>query len=574
MPKKNQPKKAKLTPIKKALQEAHHEIKSLSKLLKIAEIIVSATNVQNLLEVIMRMAEEIMNAETSSLTLLDKKTGNLKFVVVRGEAGKVIKSKPIKLGQGIAGWVAKTGECLILNNPYKDPRFDPSFDKKSGFKTRSYLCMPLKTFDGRVIGTVQVLNKRKGKFTKQDAEIFAYFCNLSAIAIRNQQLIKQRDEQKQMQADLDYAHSIQQNFLPKTLPKIKNYHFDTIYLPAKQVGGDFYDVIPLKNNQIAAYIADVSGKGIPAALFMSKMSSNLRFLLENEQNPLTVMKKINNQIIARSARGMFITLLLTIINPKTGKVKIINAGHVPPFILKKDETTIIPKTENPPGGIMQEIKFHSQNIILDPGERMVLITDGITDIKDNKKKLLGIDGIKEIIERHNNSSDFRGDFLKEIDKYLKDTVQPDDITILNVFRSPLPGYHFEEKELLAFTDRDHTSDIRNIISGITSKMGFGKKDIHLIIVAALEAFSNIEKYAYDNGIGKIQVKVTSEGKTLKIFLRDYGKKVDEEKLVSRDLNDIRPGGLGVHFIKEIMDSVEYLPVKDGNELRLIKKSKK
>ncbi len=92
-------------------------------------------------------------------------------------------------------------------------------------------------------------------------------------------------------------------------------------------------------------------------------------------------------------------------------------------------------------------------------------------------------------------------------------------------------------------------------------------------MAVLEALSNIVKYTYDGGVGKIKVNISGEGKTLKIFLRDYGKKVDEEKIVSRDLKDIRPGGLGVHFIKEIMDSVEYLPVKDGNELRLIKKVK-
>ncbi len=316
----------------KSLQEAHQGIKSLSKLLSVAEIIVSAGNVQDLLEVIMRMAEEIMNAETSSLTLLDEKTGDLRFAVARGEAGEIIKSKPIKLGQGIAGWVAKTGEWLIINNPYKDPRFDPSFDKASGFKTRSYLCMPLKTFDGTVIGTVQVLNKRKGKFTKKDAEIFTHFCNLSAIAIRNQQLIKQRDEQKQIQADLDYAHSIQQNFLPKVIPQTKDYRFDAFYLSAKEVGGDFYDIVPLKNNRIAVYIADVSGKGIPAALFMSKMSSDLRFLLENEKDQLTVMEKINNHILERSTRGMFITLLLLIIELKTGKVKVFNAGHISPLI--------------------------------------------------------------------------------------------------------------------------------------------------------------------------------------------------------------------------------------------------
>jgi sigma-B regulation protein RsbU (phosphoserine phosphatase) len=571
MSKEPQSKKTKPTSTKKALQEAHQEIKSLSKLLKVAEIIVSATNVQDLLEVIMRMAEEIMSAETSSLTLIDEETGDLRFAVVRGEAGKAIKSKPIKIGQGICGWVAKTGECLTLNNPYKDQRFDSSFDKKSGFKTRSYLCMPLKTFDGKVIGTVQVLNKRKGKFTKKDEEIFSYFCNLSAITIRNQQLLNQKDEQKQMQADLDYAKSIQQNFLPKTIPQTPNYNFDTIYLPARQVGGDFYDIVSLKNDKIAVYIADVSGKGIPAALFMSKMSSDLRFFLENEKNPLTVMKKINSQILSRSTRGMFITLLLLVIELKTGKVKVLNAGHVSPFIAGKEKTNSFSRSENPPSGIMEGINFKSQEFTLNPGERTILITDGVTDIKNKDNKVLGIEGVQEIIENNRYSADFKGDFLKEIDKYLKEQEQPDDITLISVFRSPLPGYHAEYKELLAFTDRDHTNDMRKMISSIGRKTGFSKKDINLVIVAVLEAFSNIVKYTYDGGAGKIKVRVIKDGNTLKIFLRDYGKKVDEEKIVSRNLDDIRPGGLGVHFIKEIMDSVEYLPVKDGNELRLIKK---
>lgn len=568
------PKEIKLSTEKnKSLQEAHQEIKSLSKLLKIAEIIVSATNVQDLLEVIMRMAEEIMNAETSSLTLFDEKTGDLKFAVARGEAGQIIKSKSIKPGQGICGWVAKTGECLILNNPYKDPRFDSSFDKASGFKTRSYLCMPLKTFDGTVIGTVQVLNKRKGKFTKKDAEIFTHFCNLSAIAIRNQQLLKQKDEQKQMQADMDYAHSIQQNFLPKTIPQPKDYHFDAIYLPAKEVGGDFYDIVSLKNNRIAVYIADVSGKGIPAALFMSKMTSDLRFLLENEKDRLTVIEKINNQILERSTRGMFITLLILVIELKTGKVEVFNAGHISPLIVENNKTTVFTRSENPPVGIMKGIDFKTQEFTLKPGERIILITDGLTDIKDTKGILIGMDSIKKIAEKHSASADFKGDFLKEIDKCIKETVQPDDITMITIFRSPLPDYRFTHNKIVTFTDAENTVQLRKITSQIATQVGFNKKDTNLIIVAVLEALSNIIKYTYNGGVGKIEVRVSGEGKTLKVLLRDYGKKVDENKIVSRDLKDIRPGGLGVHFIKEIMDSVEYMPVKNGNELRLIKKVK-
>lgn len=557
--------------LSKQLDEAHQELRSLSKLLRVAQIIVSATNVADLLEVILRMAEEIMNAETSSLTLLDKETKDLRFVVVRGEAGEIIKDKPIKLGHGVCGWVAKTGECLVLNDPYKDPRFDPSFDKASGFKTRSYLCMPLKTFDGTIIGTVQVLNKRDGKFTKKDVELFTHFCNLSAIAIRNQQLIKQRDEQKQIQADLDYARSIQQNFLPKSIPRIKSYRIDTIYLPATQVGGDFYDVVPLQNDRIAIYIADVSGKGIPAALFMSKMSSDLRFFLENEKNISAVMRKINNQILARSSRGMFITLLLLVIELKTGKITMINAGHLPPFVVDNDEVSLFTRSDNPPGGIIESMNFKTQELTLNPNGRIVLITDGVTDIKSNKGGNLGINGIQEIIKRNNNADDFKGDFLKGIAQHLKNTEQPDDITVLSIFRSPLLGYNIEEKELTTFTDTDHTKEIRKMISRMGKRAGFGRKDINLITVATLEAFSNIVKYTYDGGIGKINIRVIKDGKTIKIFLRDYGKKVDEEKIVSRDLEDIKPGGLGVHFIKEIMDSVEYLPVRDGNELRLIKK---
>ncbi|MDD5454976.1 MAG: SpoIIE family protein phosphatase, partial [Candidatus Ratteibacteria bacterium] len=463
----------------------------------------------------------------------------------------------------------KTGEGLIINNPYKDPRFDPSFDKISGFRTRSYICMPLKTLEGNIIGTVQVLNKRKGKFTKEDAEIFANFCNLSAVAIRNQQLITSRNEQQQIQADLDYARSIQQNFLPKTIPQIKGYHFDSFYLSAKEVGGDFYDIVPLKNKRTAVYIADVSGKGIPAALFMSKMSSDLRFLLENEKEQIRVMEKINNNILERSARGMFITLLLLIIESKTGKVKVFNAGHISPLIVCKEDVKLFSRSENPPVGIIKGINFKTQEFTLNPGERIVLMTDGLTDIKDEDNKILGIDGIKKIIKKHGNSDDFKGDFLKEINNLIKKTGQPDDITMLSVLRSPL--LDFTHSEITTFTDADHTEKLKKIISKTADKIGFDKKDIGLITVAVLEALSNIVKYAYEQQVGKIEIKVLSEGKTLKIFLRDYGKKVDEEKITSRDLKDIRPGGLGVHFMKEIMDSVEYLPVEDGNELRLIKK---
>lgn len=572
MPRETGAIRTKLAKLTKDLKEAQQVINSLTKLLKTTRLVVSATNIDNLLDVIMRMAEEIMNAQASSLTLLDEKTGDLKFVVARGEARRTIKDKRIKPGQGITGWVAKTGEYLISNDPYNDPRFDPSFDKESGFKTRSYLCMPMKTFEGRVIGTVQVLNKREGEFTKKDAEIFEHFCNLSAIAIRNQQLFTFRDERKQIEADLDYAHSIQQSFLPKSFPQLKDYDFNTLYIPARQVGGDFYDILPIKNNRIAVYIADVSGKGIPAALFMSKMSSDLRFLLEKGENAEEVIREINKSVSERSSRGMFVTLLLIIISIKTGSVQVLNAGHISLFILGEKGTIIFQISENPPLGVRDKLEFKTQQFTIKPGERIVLITDGVTDISDKEGNYLGIEGVRNLLEKYRNSPDFLGDFLKQINEYTRQFPQADDISVVTVYRSPLPDYPFIKREMVTFSDTDHTAEIKGMVEDVAAQMGFNRKNINLLTVAVLEAFSNIVKYAYGGEVGKIRLRVIGEGKAIKIFLRDYGKKVEEEKIVSRDLKDVRPGGLGVHFMREIMDSVEYLPVEDGNELRLIKRT--
>lgn len=166
-------------------------VSELAAMQNVSRAISSALDVNVVLEKIMDRSKEVMSAEASSLLVLDKEIGRLRFHVARGAAGEALKSVTVELGHGIAGWVAKTGQPLLIPDAYQDPRFDPSYDHKSGFRTRSILTVPIKIKD-QVEGVVQVINKKDGSsFDQQDLDLFQSFADMASISLENARLFEQ-----------------------------------------------------------------------------------------------------------------------------------------------------------------------------------------------------------------------------------------------------------------------------------------------------------------------------------------------------------------------------------------------
>ena len=201
--------------------------------------------------------------------LVDEKKKKLIFEVALGEKGEEVKKIALPIDRGIAGETCTKGKPVLVNDVSQCKNFDCSFDEKTGFKTKSILCVPLKIKDS-VIGVAEAINPcRKKEFDEDDIYLLSLFSNQVALAIEGARLHKKILLKKRLEDELNFARTIQQSFLPHEFPEDDRFSLYGVTHPARTVGGDFYDVFSLSDGRLGFTIGDVSGKGVPAALFMA-----------------------------------------------------------------------------------------------------------------------------------------------------------------------------------------------------------------------------------------------------------------------------------------------------------------
>jgi serine phosphatase RsbU (regulator of sigma subunit) len=225
---------------------------------------------------------------------------------------------------------------------------------------------------------------------------------------------------------------VQESFLPQKTPEISSYKFSAHYTPAQEVGGDFYDFIHLDRRRTGVVIGDVSGKGVPAALYMAKLGSDLRTLAFTEKDPSSAIEKLNSLLAERSRRGMFATLLYIELEPESGKLTISNAGHLPPLIKKTDGTvTKLATAGGSPLGILAGMKFGQETAALDPGDTVILYTDGIIEAMNAKEELYGYERFEALVKKSSPDPDMlKSAIIDDVNRFTGLSPQHDDMTLV------------------------------------------------------------------------------------------------------------------------------------------------
>ncbi len=381
-----------------ALEKMRERLKNLKECFRVSGLINSSLQLDQVLENIMTISRSILKADACSLMLVDEKTGELVFEVAQGPVANKLKAGlRIGRGEGIAGHVYETGEPLLIENAYSDSRFNREFDRMTGYRTQTILCVPLKIKE-RVIGVSQVINKLDGSnFDEEDKETLALLCANAGIAIENARLHHEILRKQQIEKDLAFATSIQLSFLPQEMPRLPGFVFDAQYQAAQEIGGDFYDFIPLNDNRIGILIGDVSGKGVASALFMAKFTTDFRLLAIREDDPERLIGGINERVCSQSCRGMFVSLLYMVLKKNSGEAVYVNAGHLPPIIWNSSEAkySVLRASGGPPLGIVPDQRYGSWTMSLGCGDCVLLATDGLIEAKDDRGRRFGWDRLED-----------------------------------------------------------------------------------------------------------------------------------------------------------------------------------
>ncbi|MGH1365760.1 MAG: PP2C family protein-serine/threonine phosphatase [Calditrichia bacterium] len=415
--------------------ELKARVAALSGLIEVGAIITSTLNLDDLIRLVMEKAQKVMHAEASSVMIINENRNVLECPVALGEAGDKIEMIELQLGQGIAGSVATSGIAEVIPDAQQDPRFNSAIDKETGFTTKSILAVPLIVKD-RIIGIAEVINRIDGEpFDNADLELFIAFCRSVALAIENARMVQLQLEKQRLDQQLEAAQSIQQSFMPENIPTIEGQSFSIAAesLAARSVGGDFYDFIDFDEDRMGLIIGDISGKGVPAALFMARMISDFRLYTQEYRDAGILLSDMNNTLQERSQRGMFVTSLYGILNTKSGCFTFANAGHIPLIHVKQAANTsaLVEDSAGVPLGILADITYEESEITLSTGDYLIMITDGVTEAKAPDSSEYSLERVLELFNNSSATPEKLIEYLMDdIRKFTGDEQWRDDVTIV------------------------------------------------------------------------------------------------------------------------------------------------
>ncbi len=375
-------------------------VQELNAMRTVSEVMTSNINLDDLLSLILNKLVTTVNADRGTIYLVDEERRELWSRVMLEDIGPLTEIR-VKIGEGIAGHVAATGEILNIPDAYQDPRFNSQIDQVTGYRTRSMLTAPMFNPQQKIIGVVQLLNKKDGAFNFRDERLITAMTSQAAISIENARLYAQELQQQVVKRELETAHTIQASFLPDVIPHPDGWDIAAIWLPIRSVAGDFYDFQWLGDGRLAVVIADVSGKGIPAALFMALSVTMLRFGMRFNLAPAEVTRRANESMLADQRSRMFATTFVNYISLDTGEMEFSSGGHNPALIYRAATGTCESVTSDGVAvGIFKQAEYRSNQMRLEPGDILILYTDGITEAINDDEEEFGEERLQDIIVEH------------------------------------------------------------------------------------------------------------------------------------------------------------------------------
>ncbi|MHB1422650.1 MAG: SpoIIE family protein phosphatase [Gemmataceae bacterium] len=297
----------------------------------------------------------------------------------------------------------ESAQAFLSDDASRDDRIQMS-QSVVDFRIRSVMCVPLCNAEGKAFGVIQLdTQDRAKKFTPEDLKLLWGVANQAAIALENARLHEEAVNRERFRRDLELATRVQTSFLPSSLPKVAGYEFYAHYQPAQAVGGDYYGFIPLPQGRLAVALGDVAGKGISAALIMAKLSSDARFCFLAEPNPAQAVSRLNDQIYPfTSPMDRFVTLAAVVLDPARHIVTMVSAGHPSPLLARGGNATLqdaVPKdTAGLPLGMVESCAYDSCQIVLQPGDNLLLFSDGVTDALDARNNPFAMKGVLRVIQ--------------------------------------------------------------------------------------------------------------------------------------------------------------------------------
>ena len=407
-------------------RKAKKETLEKETLLEVEKSLSSSLDLDEVLELILDSLLKVVRYDAVAIFLIDKRKQEIEHIKARGFAPALEPDLQLKIGQGLAGWVAQTQKSLIVPNVKEDPRYI-----EARVETQSGMVVPIMT-NQRIIGVFSIESNKLNAYDEDALELLDAFASLAAISIERTRQHQEILEKRKLEEELSIARRIQKTFLPNRNPQMPGFDISGINIPSEKVGGDYYDFIPIIENQSGIAIGDVSGKGIPAALIMASFRASLIAEIRNNYAIRSIMFKVNNLLFESTESDIYVTAVYGVLDTKNKIFTFTNGGHNAPIFRHADGRMEYLLEGGVALGTFENSKYEERPLGLISGDIIVFYTDGVTEAKNEKEEEFGTKRLKQVINDSTrlSASDIQKNIYQAVKDFAGNLPQADDLTMI------------------------------------------------------------------------------------------------------------------------------------------------
>ena len=394
---------------------------------------------------------------------------------------------------------------------------------------------------------------------------------------RNQKKYQVLSEKKErMESELKIASNIQMSMIPKVFPPFPERHdidMCASLVPAREVGGDLYDFF-IRDEKLFFCIGDVSGKGVPASLVMAVTRSLFRAVTSHESSPGKIVTIMNKSMSEMNENNMFVTFFCGILNLADGHLKYCNAGHNAPMILTNSKS-MLDVVPNLPLGVMSDMEFQEQEVDMHYDDALFLYTDGLTEAENSSNELFGLKRVASVLSARRSAQEHLEVMEKNVADFVGDAPQSDDLTMLFIHYMNETPAACKERHLVLGNDVSQIPQLEEFLESLVEEEKLDPGVFTMVNLALEEAVTNVMMYAYPKGTeGIVDILARVDDNKLEFTITDSGMAFDPTAIPEVDITagveDRKIGGLGIHMVRNIMDTLQYERVDGKNILSMTK----
>ncbi|MGH8672972.1 MAG: ATP-binding SpoIIE family protein phosphatase [Burkholderiales bacterium] len=528
--------------------------RDVEPILAVASKLAAPFDLPTMLTEVVDAAKQVLSAERGTVWLYDANADELVLEVATG-----IAAVRVPAGVGIAGSCARTRQIINVPDCYADPRFNPDVDRRSGYRTRCMLTLPLIDHKDVLVGVLQVLNKHGGVFDRYDEALATALAGQCAVALQRVKMTEALFEAEKLRQEMEMARVVQMSTLPATMPVLPGYDVYGTFRPASATGGDTFDLAHTEQGFLVV-LGDATGHGLAPALSVTQMHAMLRTAFRLGADLDTAYWQLNNQLAETLPDDRFITAFIGLLDIETHRLRFHSGGQAPILCFRpasqsfsRRRPTSFPLAAMPLPAQRPAVKFD-----FEPGDVLVLLSDGIYEYHDAAGEQFGEQRVEELVRAHHSKpmAELSALLLQAVQDFAQGAAQEDDITVVLVKRAALRTEH------RSFDRRvESLQQLVEFTAAAFARLGINSDLLHAMDFTVEELFTNMIKYSKESSAA-VRLDLTRIEGGVEATLTDYDVNRFEptqapDADVSLPIEERTPGGLGLHLIRRLVDSIEY-----------------